>query len=348
MFGSYSVDRRSALWLALLIFLLSSGQGRAQPRGTLFVDGTIVDETGKPVYQARVILEKLSGAMQLSAFTNNDGSFSFQRLSESSLVLRVTANGFKDHSETFELTSAPRHLRIVMSSTDEEKNRQATPSGQGVVAASTLKAPPKARKEYEQAAEAQRRGDNATAHTHADKAVQLYAEFADAYALNGLVYLQEQKLDLAQAAFEKALSIEPELPDALLGFGRLCNSERRFADAERYLSQAAKNSPEAWQINYELGRADQGLGNNVEAERHLRVARAANPPYPPVYYTFAQVLLLLDRPADALPEMEAYLRLAPNGSTADKVRDAIRRIKEWQAQPGVAKDPASHDRPPGE
>jgi Flp pilus assembly protein TadD len=350
MHGSHSLDRRSTLWFSLLILVLSIGQGKAQPRGTLFVDGTVVDEKGAPVHQARVILDKLSGNMQLAAFTSNDGKFSFERLSESTFTMRVSATGFRDHSEMVELTSAPRHLRIVLFRSDQEKNQQAAPSGQAIVAASTLKAPPRARKEYEQAAEAQRRGDNPTAHKHAEKAINLYPEFADAYALNGFVYLQEQKFEEAQAAFEKALSIEPQLPDGLLGLGRLYNTQRRFADAQGYLLQAAKNSPEAWQINCELGRAYLGLGKNVEAERYLRQARAANPSYPAVYYLFAQVLLLLDRPLEALPVMEAYLRLAPEGRTADHVRDVIRRIKASQAESGVAKHPlvpASRDRGPG-
>jgi Flp pilus assembly protein TadD len=331
MSGFHFLDRRSVLWLALLVFLLSSSQGKAQPRGTLFIKGTIVDETGAPVYQARVILEKLNGTMQLATFTNRDGNFSFERLSESTFALRVGATGFKEHSETFELTSAPRHLRIVLSRTDQQKNQQVTPSGQTVVAASTLKAPAKARKEYQQAAEAQQRGDNPTAHRHADKAIKLYPEFADAYALEGFVYLQEQKPEEAQAAFEKALSIEPQLPDGLLGLGRLRNVQRRFAEAEEYLQLAAQGSPDAWQINCELGRAYLGLGKYVEAERYLRKARAANPPYPSVYYMLAQVLLLLDRPLEALPEMEAYLRLVPRGPSADHVRDVIRRTKEAQS-----------------
>jgi len=241
-------------------------------------------------------------------------------------------------------------VRIVLSRTDQEKSQQATPSEQAVVAASTLRAPAKARKEYERGAQAQGRADYPTAHKHADKAIKLYPEFADAYALNGLVYLQEQKLEQAEAAFEKALSIEPQLPEGLLGLGRLRNYQSRFADAEDYLLQAAKGSPGAWQINSELGRTYFGLRKNAEAERYLRHARAVNPPSPSVYLMLAQVLLLLDRPLEAVPEMEAYLRLAPESPTADRVRDAIRRIKATQAQPAVAKDPlvpSSHGRRPG-
>jgi tetratricopeptide (TPR) repeat protein len=339
MSESHSLDRRSAACLALLILLLWNDRGDAYQGNTFFVNGTIVDEAGGPVFQANLTLERFGSSFQRSGFTNNEGRFSFERLAEGTYTLRVIKTGFKDHSELIELVSAPRHLRIVLSRTDQEKRRQATPSGQAVVAVSTLRAPAKARKEYEQAAEAQRRGDNPAAHKHADKAIEIYPEFADAYALEGLVYLQEQQLEQAQAAFEKALSIEPLLPDGLLGLGRLRNSQRRFADAEDYLLQAAKTSPEAWQVNCELGRAYLGLGKNAEAERYLRQARAANPSYPPVYYLFAQVLLLLERPLEAVPEMEAYLRLAPRGPAADHVRDVIRRIKARQAGAGAAGDP---------
>ena len=352
MSGFHSLHRRGAAWLALLVFLLSISQGKAYQGNSFFIDGTIGDEAGRPVFQADLILEDFGGNLQRNGSTNKEGKFSFERLREGTYTLRVTKSGFKVHSELIEMVSAPRHLRIVLSRTDQEKRQQATPSGQAVVAASTLKAPAKARKEYEQAAEAQRRGDNATAHKHADKAIELYPEFADAYALNGIVYLQEQKPEQAEAAFEKALSIEPQLPDGLLGLGRLRNSQSRFADAEGYLLQAAKGSPEAWQVSCELGRTYLSLGKNAEAERYLRQARAANPSYAPVYYMFAQVLLLLDRPLEAVPEMEAYLRLSPQGPTADHIRDVIRRIQARQSETetGAAKDPlvpASQNRRPG-
>ena len=349
---SHFLDRRSAagLALALLIVLLSNGQGKAQPGSSLYIDATIVDEAGKPVFQANLTLENLTYNLRRSGVSNNEGRFSFERLRGGAYTLRVVASGFKDQSQTIELFDDPRQVRIVLSRTDQEKSQQATPSEQAVVAASTLRAPGKARKEYERGAQAQGRADYPTAHKHADKAIKLYPEFADAYALNGLVYLQEQKLEHAEAAFEKALSIEPQLPEGLLGLGRLRNYQSRFADAEDYLLQAAKGSPGAWQINSELGRTYFGLRKNAEAERYLRHARAVNPPSPSVYLMLAQVLLLLDRPLEAVPEMEAYLRLAPESPTADRVRDAIRRIKATQAQPAVAKDPlvpSSHGRRPG-
>jgi len=331
---SHVLDRRSTAWLAsaLLICFLSNGQGKAQPSYSLYIDATIVDEAGRPVFQANLTLENLTYNLRRSGFTNNEGRFSFERLRGGAYTLRVAASGFEDHSETIELFDDPRQVRIVLSRTEGEKSQQGTPSGQAVVAASTLRAPAKARKEYERAAQAQGRADYPMAHEHADKAIKVYPEFADAYALNGLVYLQEQKLDLAQAAFEKALSIEPQLPEGLLGFGRLRNYQSRFADAEGYLLQAAKGSPGAWEINCELGRTYLGLGKNAEAERYLRQARAVDPPSPSVHLLLAQVLLLLDRPLEALPEMEAYLRLAPEGPTADRVRDVIRRIRA--SQPG--------------
>jgi hypothetical protein len=58
MSESHSLDRRSAACLALLILLLWNDRGDAYQGNTFFVNGTIVDEAGGPVFQANLTLER--------------------------------------------------------------------------------------------------------------------------------------------------------------------------------------------------------------------------------------------------------------------------------------------------
>jgi tetratricopeptide (TPR) repeat protein len=234
------------------------------------------------------------------------------------------------HQESISLFSTPRNLRIVLA--PASKAEAFPEADSAVVSTATLITPAKAREEYEKAILAEKSRKMKAARKHLDKALRLYPQYAAAYAARGFLLLDEQKTAGAELDFQKALEIDPNLSDALLGIGRIRNGQSRFAEAADLLLKARSANEKAWQVNYELGRAYAGLGKDGEAEGYLRKAAAAAPAYPPVYYLLAQVLLRLDRPLDAVPEMEAYLRIAPEGPTADKVRDLIRRIKEWNSR----------------
>jgi len=327
---------RTALHVALGFLLLAVGSWtniRAQaPRGdsTFYIEGTVVDQSGNPIKHARLILGTYSYTRQGATFSNDEGKFIFDRLTEANYKLDVSAAGFANYQETIYLFSTSRNLRIVLA--PASRPEQLPKTDNAVVSTTTLTIPPKAREEYEKGLLAEKKKQTKAAQKHFDTALHLYPHYAAAYAAKGFLLLDEQKTGEAESAFQKALEIDPSLPDAVLGIARIRNGESRFAEAEERLLKARSANAEAWQVDYELGRACAGLGKDTEAENHLRKATAAAPAYPPVYYLLAQVLLRLNRPLEAVPEMEAYLRLAPEGPTADKVRDLIRRIKESKAR----------------
>lgn len=326
------MSRRTPPLALAFLLLVGPSVSRAQTRGdsTYYIEGTVVDQSGNAIKHARLTLGTYTYTRQGATFSNDEGKFMFDRLTEASYKLDVTASGFANHQETVNLFSTSRNLRIVLAPASPAEPLPET--DKAVVSTQTLTIPPRAREEYEKALLAEKNKQVKTAHKHLDKALQAFPPFAAAYATRGFLLLDEHKTGEAEAAFQKALEIDPSLPDALLGIGRIRNSESRFAEAEDQLLKTRSANGDAWQVNYELGRACAGLSKDAEAEQYLRKARAAAPAYPPVYYLLAQVLLRLDRPLEAVPEMEEYLRLAPEGPTADKVRDLIRRIKEWESR----------------
>jgi hypothetical protein len=71
---------------------------------------------------------------------------------------------------------------------------------------------------------------------------------SDANAWNGLGWAQFNDGDsaLAEQSFLVAIGIEPNQPGALNGLGQLYLSQRKYADAEKYLVQAAPQASAAW------------------------------------------------------------------------------------------------------
>ncbi|HUK83796.1 MAG TPA: protein kinase, partial [Verrucomicrobiae bacterium] len=71
---------------------------------------------------------------------------------------------------------------------------------------------------------------------------------SDANAWNGLGWAQFNNGDstLAEQSFQVAIGIEPNQPGALNGLGQLYLSQRKYADAEKFLLQAAPQASAAW------------------------------------------------------------------------------------------------------
>ncbi|HZM03318.1 MAG TPA: protein kinase [Candidatus Saccharimonadales bacterium] len=78
------------------------------------------------------------------------------------------------------------------------------------------------------------------------QAVQLAPSNADAWNGLGWARLNSGHPGDAEKAFQKVLSLEPNHPAALNGLGQLCLSQRKYAEAEKFLLQAAPQASAAW------------------------------------------------------------------------------------------------------
>lgn len=78
------------------------------------------------------------------------------------------------------------------------------------------------------------------------QAVQLAPNNAVAWNGLGWTKFNSGHPDDAERAFQKVLLLEPNHPAALNGLGQLCLSQRKYAEAEKFLLQAAPQAPAAW------------------------------------------------------------------------------------------------------
>lgn len=82
-----------------------------------------------------------------------------------------------------------------------------------------------------------------------------------------------------------------------------------------------------WRVNYELGRAYDGLDHMEQAEKSLRRAHEVHPEYGNVHLLLANALVLQNKYAEGLAEMEEFLKLAPNSSLAPQVQEKVKLLK---------------------
>jgi tetratricopeptide (TPR) repeat protein len=319
----------SCILVILLVWQGVRAQTPEMPRrgrdNTFILDGTVLDETDKPIPHARVNLGLLHSPGVSQAHTNSDGRFTFYRLGEGTYLLEIQAAGFQVHKEEISILATSRNVRLLLKSSDQEQNLADGPPGS--ISTAELQIPGKARKLYQKGLELHRRKNYTQALENFEKAQKAHPSFAAAFAAQGVTYLQLRRQDEAKAAFEKAIELDPDNFDARLGVGLIFNDLRRFEESQSHLLQARTRSGQGWQVHYELGRSCLGLGNYEEAQASFERASALQPSYPRLYLLLADSLLRQNKLEEALPVMDAYLRLEPDGALADRVRERIRAIQ---------------------
>jgi Flp pilus assembly protein TadD len=80
-------------------------------------------------------------------------------------------------------------------------------------------------------------------------------------------------------------------------------------------------------VHNDLGEAYRQNGKYDLAEAAFLRALSLNDVYAPARYNLGLTYAALNRPADAIPNFEAYLKLKPNALDADRVRSWIAQLK---------------------
>jgi len=210
---------------------------------------------------------------------------------------------------------------------DSEQEPEPIDRHELIVSVPSLRVPPKAWRHYEKGLEAQRRGDYDKALSQYHRALEVYPDFGAASAAQGITLLWQKKPAEARDAFLRALAVDPDTFQAELGLGLICNTDGRFDEAVGHLQKALALNGECWQVRYALGRAHYGLGHLPESEKHLTMARAAKPTHGNLYLLLALVQLAQDKPAEALAQLETFLRVAPEDALAGEVRARIQELR---------------------
>jgi tetratricopeptide (TPR) repeat protein len=127
----------------------------------------------------------------------------------------------------------------------------------------------------------------------------------------GLAAHQQGQLREAEKLYARVLKAAPTHFDALNLLGTVKAQQGHIGEAHRLFNSAVKANPAAPQGWSNLGQALHALKRGGEALDALDKARALAPDDVGILYQHANVLLALDRPADALGEFQAVLAQTP-------------------------------------
>jgi tetratricopeptide (TPR) repeat protein len=127
----------------------------------------------------------------------------------------------------------------------------------------------------------------------------------------------ESTLDRAEAAYRRAIELDPKLANALTNLGNL---RFRRGDSKEALDLYTKalaldsEQPEAW---YNLGFLAFERGELDEAVRHFDRAATSDPGFADAHFNLAMALEEIGRGREARVHWETYLKLDPSGPWAE-------------------------------
>lgn len=185
---------------------------------------------------------------------------------------------------------------------------------------------------YNRGIQAQERGEW-------EPSARLFREIVDAdpsvaEAWNGLGFslMRLGRLDEAEAAIARALSLSPEYPAAVVNGGLLRLQEGRTAEAAERFARAAALDPSNPVPRVNLAIAQGILGNLRESERTLSAARRRFPSDPEILYNLGA---LYERVGDRERSAEAYAAfLSASRGRIPAREDGVReRLRGWGVVP---------------
>lgn len=211
-----------------------------------------------------------------------------------------------------------------------------TPSGS--VSALDLKAPGKARREYEKGYQLLMRKDAQGAIEHLAKAVEIYPKFVAAHNALGSAYLRLGQNEQAREEFEKAVGLDDHMANSHLNLGCVELALKQYSAAEASFRKASEIAPVDLEVTKALAYAEY-ISRDYPAvlatvrEVHERKHQGAEIVH---FFAAAAYEAQNDLP-DAQGEMVTLLREDPNSASAGQFREILEAIKQEEARRAEAK-----------
>ncbi|MGH9514972.1 MAG: tetratricopeptide repeat protein [Terriglobales bacterium] len=145
-----------------------------------------------------------------------------------------------------------------------------------------------------------------------DQALRAKPDSVPALRQAAITAEKENHFERSLSYWQRAKKIEPDDPDILLGFGRVCLKMDLLDDAENALTKAAGLRPDDAAYLYALGSAKVGKKEFEAAQAIFEKLVKQSPQDSQVQYALGSVLYLEGHLADASAHFNESVRLQPN------------------------------------
>lgn len=202
----------------------------------------------------------------------------------------------------------------------------------GTVSVKTLAAPKAATKAFEKAGKELRKKKINFFKVTAElkKAVEIYPDFAAAWQLLGEAHLQQQDLQEARDAFERAAIADSQFALPLLSLAAIELDDKRWEEVVEKSRQALEINPRLARAHYFRALADSSLGNLNEAEESALWVQdsASSSDYPLTHYILGWIQSRKGDFEAAADEYRQFLEIEPMGPIGKELQG---QIDQWKS-----------------
>jgi tetratricopeptide (TPR) repeat protein len=284
--------------------------------------GKVVDEEGKAIEGAKVLIDFTGGVTRKAeATTNKKGEFTRVGLPPGPYRVTVSKEGF-----------APQYADIRISLGDPTEIPEFKLEAAG-------KAPLAAQKEGEAIQASFDKAVKAAQEGQFDEAEAAYKEVLAknpgkpevVWASMGLMYQQKKDAAAAEEAYRKAIEIKPDFADAYSNLASLLISAGKAPLAVETLAKASTDFPADPKIQFVYGWTLFNSGQAAEAQAVLEKVAAADPQNAEVQYFLGSIAVGQNKIPEAVAYLEKYLTMNPthaqNVATAKGLIGALKPKK---------------------
>ena len=164
------------------------------------------------------------------------------------------------------------------------------------------------------------------------EALQTHASDAITWVQFGIAQINQSHTRDGIAAFEKAIALDPELPEAWNSLGGVLLETGQMDAAERALRNAVRYQPNYAEVHNNLGTLFARTSHFDEAAWHYEAALRYKPDYNFARYNYGVALARVNRLDDAQLQFETALRNDPTAAETHQVLGVVLANKGQPAQ----------------
>jgi tetratricopeptide (TPR) repeat protein len=295
-------------------------------------------ENDSPISQVHVQLRNGGGSIaHPTLLTNDNGEFYFGLFRSGEYEVLAELEGYQPARLMVDTT---RHdeINVII----RLRKTPMTSSAGDVITAHQLSIPQKAHDAFDKGvAKAESKADYQGAIGDFQAAIKDYPAYYESYAEMGLAYIRLNDFTSAEQALRKSIELSSaKYPPPLVLLSMLLNNQNHSDDAEPIARHAIAAEPKNWRGHYELARALFSLRRVAEAEAAASTARDLKPENSDVHLLLIEIHRTTHNAAALRQDLDAYLKLAPQGPAAPQVRHLREQLlKYMESLPKPAAQP---------
>lgn len=279
--------------------------------------GKIVSTGGKPVANATVEIRDLRGIRIGRSITDNTGRFEISAAARPDEYMVLVGKGSLIKGERVVLDRRDVEIAIALPVAREDV---APEPPEQTVSAARLSVQGRTWKHLESAHAQFAKGNLPLAETEITHALKIDPACAPAFTMRTLFRLAEKDQAGAVEDAKTAILLDPHAAESFVALATAYNSLKQFDKAQEAASHALGLHPDSFQGRLELAKSFYGEGHLILALRELELVGVD---FPDVHLVRGNVLMGLDRSAEAVDEFEIFLKEAPSDSRTEKIRAVI-------------------------